>query len=385
MTKIFENKNGSMLPEKQIWKYLGITTLLGIAFIFLASIKTLVIVEPPVRHFYLTNARYYLTAVSTAMLVAGSCFCIGGLLGFLFGIPRLLNNSSDLDKLKDKNQIIENDNLVQISDWVTKIIVGVGLTQFYQISTSLMNLGEYLSPIFNSGNDGDKTAKIIAIVIVLYFLVLGFLCAYLWTRLYFSKMLAKSQSDVKQIQEELDNKKEELEYKQKELDEKRLELSEKEKELKESQENLETKSNEVDGLSTSFRNAIDEIKAKPNITNNEINNDPNKGKFGGLAICNDRTIKPTVKETSFDSELFTISLEVFSSNSQNPLTGKVIFHLHPTFIDPIKEVEVINGIAKLSEIAYAAFTVGVECDEGKTKLEVDLALLPDAPQLFKER
>lgn len=378
-----ENNKDPMTPEEKIWKYLGITTIVGISFICIVSTKAIVILEPPIRHFYLTNARYYLTAVSAAMLVAGSCFCIGGLLGFLFGIPRLINNPVETDNIKDKNQIIENDNLVQISDWVTKIIVGVGLTQFYQISTSLMELGVYLSPIFKCGLLIDDSAKIVAIVIVLYFLVLGFLCAYLWTRLYFSKMLAKSQSDVQEIQEELDNKKEELNDKQNELDEKGKQLEEKQTELVEKEEELLKTENEVKALATSFSKPIIDLKSK--IITDLSKEDPNKNRFGGKAESNERMLNAIVTPTSYDDELFTVILEVNSINNKNPLTGEVTFHLHPTFNNPTEVLNVKDGIAKLNLIAYGAFTVGVECDEGKTKLELDLAELVDAPKLFKER
>ena len=51
----------------------------------------------------------------------------------------------------------------------------------------------------------------------------------------------------------------------------------------------------------------------------------------------------------------------------------------------MQTAEPVNGIATLQLIAYGAFTVGAECDGGTTKLELNLAELPDAPQLFKER
>lgn len=354
--------------EPRIWKFLSMILALGIAFILIVSTKSLVVGVSPSVSVY-SNIRYYLTALGLALLIAGASFSLGGLLGFLFGIPRLLNSINVPDNLKIKNQIMQNDNLVQISDWITKIIVGVGLTQFYQVPKGLMSIGEYLAPSFSNNNFDDLSAKHIAIVVVLYFLVVGFLCSYLWTRLYFSKMLAENQNEIDSIQQELDQK--------------NLELTNKEKELKEKEEALLGKSNEVKAFKTSFSDKLLELKSKKESTLN--NEDPNKNKFGGKSEVNERIIKAKVTPTSYDSELFTIILEVSSTNDKNPISNQVEFHLHPTFNNSVETVKVNEGKAKLNLIAYGSFTVGVVCDDGKTKLELDLAELPNVPKLFKER
>src|SRR6059036_633347 len=46
--------------------------------------------------------------------------------------------------------------------------------------------------------------------------------------------------------------------------------------------------------------------------------------------------------------------------------------------------EARDGVARLRVVAYGAFTVGVEADEGKTQLELDLAELPKVPKAFRE-
>ena len=79
-------------------------------------------------------------------------------------------------------------------------------------------------------------------------------------------------------------------------------------------------------------------------------------------------------------------MKVKSTNKNNPLKGDVYFYLHPTFpkmrmrvpADGKNEVETIVS-------AYGAFTVGAVVDNGQTKLELDLATLPDAPPEFRKR
>ncbi len=140
------------------------------------------------------STKLYLVTLGTALLIAFSSLCIGSFIGFLFGIPRVRPTNGDQDMEQKRSRIFHNDNLVEISDWLTKIIVGVGLTQITSIPEMLDKLGAYLGPCFTAHVDsaevGDST-KAIAISTVLYFLIVGFIAFYLWTRFEYSKMLNK--------------------------------------------------------------------------------------------------------------------------------------------------------------------------------------------------
>jgi hypothetical protein len=97
---------------------------------------------------------YSLTSTNVAMttsigfMIAGATLLLGGSIGFLFGLPRTMIN----DRLPPKDtttnlnagnegirdlEFQPNTNLEEISDWLTKILVGVGLTQLSGISRSL--------------------------------------------------------------------------------------------------------------------------------------------------------------------------------------------------------------------------------------------------------
>jgi len=114
-------------------------------------------------------------------------------------------------------------------------------------------------------------------------------------------------------------------------------------------------------------------------------NDPQKGKCGGKKTDNDRRISASVSETSA-AGLFKVLLTVESTNTNNPMSGIVKFHLHPTFSNPNPIIAVRNGkaVLELGKV-YGAFTVTAEMDNGKTCLELDLSELPDAPNDFKLR
>ncbi len=70
-------------------------------------------------------------AIAVALFIAGAASAAGMFVGFLFGIPRSLQREPQtggaLNKVQSSNgQYAVNTNLEQISDWLTKIIVGVG-------------------------------------------------------------------------------------------------------------------------------------------------------------------------------------------------------------------------------------------------------------------
>ncbi len=102
-----------------------------------------------------TASQYaHVVGILVALLIAAAV--IGAFLGFLFGIPRLLQQSAkpqlapagESDSAETKHDIVAGDprqlmrtnsNLEEISDWVTKIIVGLGLVQagkIYDAATS---------------------------------------------------------------------------------------------------------------------------------------------------------------------------------------------------------------------------------------------------------
>lgn len=113
--------------------------------------------------------------------------------------------------------------------------------------------------------------------------------------------------------------------------------------------------------------------------------DPQKGQWGGLEVSNDRRISAAVAPLQSTPDWYAVKLHVSSTDPNHPLRGEVRFHLHPTFKNPRPVVSVRDGKALLQLVAWGAFTVGAETDDGQTKLELDLATVPDAPAEFCKR
>lgn len=78
-----------------------------------------------------------------------------------------------------------NTNLEDVSDWLTKIIVGIGIAQFPAVVLFFRGIGDSIGEALG----GAKTDEVIGLASVLYGLVCGFLYYYVWTRLVFQRNL----------------------------------------------------------------------------------------------------------------------------------------------------------------------------------------------------
>lgn len=133
------------------------------------------------------------------VLVCLGASVAGFFVGFLFGIPKVLQgNAPDVqgEKARPYEQRV-NTNLEQISDWLTKILVGVGLVQLNQAPAFLWKVSTRLSQAYSTTGGPNPTAVPAICSAIVYFSVLGTLSGYLITRLYFAAVFA--QADQRQV------------------------------------------------------------------------------------------------------------------------------------------------------------------------------------------
>lgn len=134
-------------------------------------------------------------------MVALASLSVGGFFGFLFGMPRAVVASQTKEEPDKKAEQASgqvsslnqaktrpNTNLEEISDWLTKILVGAGLTQLNKIQTKLAELSGYVA----SGMGGSGADKSLVAVEIVFFGVCGFLGAFLWVRLYMGKAIQRA-------------------------------------------------------------------------------------------------------------------------------------------------------------------------------------------------
>lgn len=110
--------------------------------------------------------------------------------------------------------------------------------------------------------------------------------------------------------------------------------------------------------------------------------DPHAGRFGRTSERSDRRL--TAKITQQTSSWFILEITV-AGTREHALTGPVEFYLHPSFKPELRRVSAENNAATLRIGAYGPFTVGAVADEGRTRLELNLATVPKAPRAFSSR
>lgn len=356
----------SQIESKRAFFALLMLMIIGLLTIFIYSSQA-------------ANVTQFTSYVSAGIVIAGASLFVGGLLGFLFGIPRTLQQSGPLKPAgvtesetaaKGNTRQVNyeaNTNLEQISDWLTKILVGIGLTQLTVIPGKLQSVASYAA----NGLGATDASRTYALCLILFFLVCGFVLSYLWTRLYLPGEFARADKDMEALK----------------VSHNALEVSAQAKKM-----SADTQANALgigSGKSSSSGTAIakEMFAATAEIAPGNAPGDPWKNQFGGKNVSNNRQLRAEVKKISDSSDLFSIRLTVSSiDQAKYPLQGVVQFFLHPTFKNdrPIITLD-SNGVAELNLTAWGAFTIGALTDDGKTKLELDLSELPDAPTDFRNR
>jgi hypothetical protein len=163
---------GSLIPSYRGNKTAGEPppfTLHAVHSLFCVIVSGLVIV---VFHHV---CNYEFCKAATSLLWALAALAAGGAAGFLFGIPKV--DQDDRDKASYSQRV--NTSLTEISDWLCKIVVGLGLIELRTLPDHLDTMAARLS-----GDLGPPTTQAFANGLILFFSVSGFVYGYLLTRLF---------------------------------------------------------------------------------------------------------------------------------------------------------------------------------------------------------
>jgi hypothetical protein len=148
-------------------------------------------------------------SLAVGLLSAGAAVVSGGLVGFLFGIPHVKSatvdgKTSGGSRSEDASAAINDDryspstSLEQIADWLTKIIVGVGLIDFHRLTVKL----EILAAAIQSAMNVTGSGYAFGLSLILYFGICGFTFAFLWSRLYLPDWFREADA-VKELRAEV--------------------------------------------------------------------------------------------------------------------------------------------------------------------------------------
>jgi hypothetical protein len=149
---------------------------------------------------YVLDAQHSTQTSGSSIFGLGLAACAaallaGALLGFLFGLPRTLE-----PRTRSPNaRLTTSTSLDQIADWLTKMLVGIGLVELGKIAHGVSSLGQALAPGLGNG----PGAKSLAVALLLYSAADGFLLGYLWTRIDLSDPLRIAADNLERVVQEV--------------------------------------------------------------------------------------------------------------------------------------------------------------------------------------
>jgi hypothetical protein len=327
------------------------------------------------------------------LLLAMAAFVVGGLIGFLFGIPKALTDANapkgepqEGSPSPGANRLgyQPSTNLEQVSDWLTKILIGVGLVELANLGAALGKLGDRVAASLKGAVMG---ANVVTEVVVVAFAVVGFLSTFLWTRLYYGTIQALTDWDL------LNG----LAFQQRQLGTAVTATRKAYAGL------LETTTSLLSGtlvrpaatpgsptssppgasreapravLPATVQQKIDALMGEPP----NDNTDPIAELFQNTpSQTNDRRFEGQIVADLKKALVVLLRVRALGAST---LEGRVVFLLHPTFLERVVEVEAKDGVAETKVFTEGWFTAGAVVDGGKTVLTYDLRDMPGAPTWF---
>lgn len=253
-----------------------------------------------------------------------------------------------------------------MSDWLTKIIVGLTLIKLNTIIGWIDLSAKSFATVYvcNCG-DGSQQFYVFGYgIIILYFLA-GAGIFYVWARTNLSIILERS--------------------KEKQLERQNIKLITKLQSIANSTllptpEGSGESNKEIEDTipNSNFRAITESIyNAKP-IHNKD---DLQRGRWGGKSQVGDKIFEAIYNASGSAPGLASVKLRVRSINSDNLLHGEVAFFLHDTFSSEIKYAVAHNNLAEINLMVWEAFVAGARLEDG-TELELDLNTVKGFPDDF---
>jgi hypothetical protein len=149
---------------------------------------------------------------ASPLLWSFAYYVIGGLLGFIFSVPKIISDTPQVTNITSSQQrtlfkkVEENTNLTQISDWLTKILIGAGLVQLKEAPGFILKVARVMAEGLRKVAPKVETVDeftIFCAAIILFFLTWGFISGYIVMKLVLTEQFADS--DILDSEEENKN------------------------------------------------------------------------------------------------------------------------------------------------------------------------------------
>ena len=144
----------------------------------------------------------------TIFLLFVASAAVGASLGFLFGLPRARVadlGTSDSPTAEPPTRVatfyLTNSNLIKVSDWLTTIVIGLGLVNLGKVVPGLQSLGRALhEPLGATAYSG-----VVGISVLIVGVLASFVLTYLWTSIRVRELLEEAERQSQQTVPELRN------------------------------------------------------------------------------------------------------------------------------------------------------------------------------------
>lgn len=148
---------------------------------------------------WLAQGRNALALFGVAMILLQAAFVVGALLGFIFSVPRVLARgtvgAADGTTGDGRRLLETNSNLERISDWLTTLLVGAGLTQISRVGEGMVAFRDFVTTSVAAGGPVLSVLPGIAPMILVIGAILGFLVMYLYTRVELTRLFHQTEMD----------------------------------------------------------------------------------------------------------------------------------------------------------------------------------------------
>lgn len=157
-------------------------------------------------------AERSLSIFAVYTMVAWAAGSIGFIAGFLFALPRSMpeltvpagDGQYEDSKITNSDRQVRhaqkfrpNNNLEQISDWLTKLLIGAGLVQLGAVGHGLNGIVGFIATasVGHASSHPATSARVVAGSVIIFYGVLGFLLGYVSTGVSYRRVLEGDSED----------------------------------------------------------------------------------------------------------------------------------------------------------------------------------------------
>lgn len=132
----------------------------------------------------------HLTYWGVGMMTGLAAFLTGCLAGFLFGIPRAVSTGA-IRQRTGTTEYSPSSNLAEVSDWLTKLLLGAGLVQLTHLGAPIASLIDHVAGGLHGPAGPSQAATVMAGAILFGYTAIGLLNSYVITTMWYQDRLIK--------------------------------------------------------------------------------------------------------------------------------------------------------------------------------------------------